>query len=151
MPDFEIKIYNQHSEYIIDEKIISNIVRFVQREEQTQIKKLTIIISTDQHLNKLKQEFYDQDLLTDTISFNLNEPGEPIEGEIYISADRIADNADNYDIRIEREFANVLIHSVLHTIGYEDADEKGKKIMFDLQEKYLDKVNYQKVLTKGQS
>ncbi|HMA61265.1 MAG TPA: rRNA maturation RNase YbeY, partial [bacterium] len=111
MPDFEIKIYNQHSEYIIDEKIISNIVRFVQREEQTQIKKLTIIISTDQHLNKLKQEFYDQDLLTDTISFNLNEPGEPIEGEIYISADRIADNADNYDIRIEREFANVLIHS----------------------------------------
>ena len=148
MSDIEIKIYNQHPEYIIDEGIIKKILRSLQQREQTEIKKLTIIISTDQHLNRLKQEFYDQDVLTDTISFNLNEPNEPVEGEIYISADRIVDNAKKYEIESEREFANVLIHSVLHTIGYEDEDDQSRKKMFALQEKYLAAIEYQGIFTK---
>lgn len=147
MSDIEIKIHNQHPEYIIDEEIIKKIIHFLQQREQTEIKKLTIIISTDQHLNRLKQEFYDQDVLTDTISFNLNEPNEPVEGEIYISADRIVDNAKKYEIGIAREFANILIHSVLHTIGYEDADDQSRKKMFALQEKYLAEIEYQGILT----
>ena len=63
---------------------------------------ITIILSDDDRLCKLKKEYFNKDLLTDVISFNLEENGEPIEGEVYISFDRIKENAIKFNQSLEK-------------------------------------------------
>lgn len=103
-------------------------------------------------MNKLKKEYYNQDVLTDTISFNLNAPEQPVEGEIYLSGDRIQENAHQFNVEVEYELANVLIHSILHLLGYDDTTQSNKNQMFEIQNRYLEEINFQGLLkTKEQS
>lgn len=148
MTDIAINISNKHPDYQIDDVTVKNIIYFLKSEENQAVSSMTLIITTDEKLNYLKKKYFEQDLLTDTISFNLNDPGKPVEGEIYISADRIEDNAGKYNVTLEKEFANVLVHSILHTFGYEDDKEEKKNRMFHLQEKYLNQINYNGLIIK---
>ncbi|SVD29086.1 uncharacterized protein METZ01_LOCUS381940, partial [marine metagenome] len=98
---------------------------------------ITIIFSNDSKLCKLKKEYFGKGVFTDTISFNLEEKGNPIEGEIYISLDRVTENAEIFNQDFIKECKRVIIHSCLHLLGYNDElpDEKAK--MTELEELYL--------------
>ena len=98
---------------------------------------ITIIFSNDSKLCKLKKEYFGQGVFTDTISFNLEEKGNPIEGEIYISLDRVTENSKIFNQNFIKECKRVIIHSCLHLLGYNDElpDEKAK--MTELEELYL--------------
>ena len=98
---------------------------------------ITIIFSNDLTLCKLKKEYFGEKVFTDTISFNLEEKGNPIEGEIYISLDRVTENAEIFNQDFIKECKRVIIHSCLHLLGYNDElpDEKAK--MTELEELYL--------------
>ena len=101
---------------------------------------INIIISDDEFLRKLKKDFFDVDAYTDVISFNLEDEGKNIDGEIYISWDRVNENASQYKQTVASEFKRVIIHGILHLVGYDDQTNKEKSIMTELEDKYL-KIN----------
>ena len=75
---------------------------------------ITIIFSNDYKLRKLKKEYFGEDVFTDTISFNLEEEGDPIEGEVYISLERVSENARTFKQDFITECKRIIIHGCLH-------------------------------------
>ena len=98
---------------------------------------ITFIFSNDDKLRKLKKEYFGEDVFTDTISFNLEEENDPIEGEVYISLERVSENAHTFQQDFITEYKRVIIHSCLHLLGYNDELPEDKTIMTELEETYL--------------
>jgi len=121
----------------IDQNWISYISKHILTDHNQIESNVAIIFSTDNHLKELKKEFFHQDVFTDTISFNLEEPNDPIDGEIYISLDRISKNAKIYNEKFDSEYKRVIIHSILHLIGFDDQSDKEKSKMTELENYYL--------------
>ena len=94
----------------------------------TTIKNLTYIFCSDDYLLNINKQFLNHDYYTDIITFPYHE-GTDIEGEIYISLDRIADNAIKQKVSFENELFRVIAHGLLHLIGYSDKSPNNKKIM----------------------
>ena len=84
--------------------------------------KITYIFCDDEYLNKINLEFLNHDTLTDIISFD-NRLGKQINGEIYISAERVRENAKIYKTNFKDELHRVMIHGILHFCGYNDKSE----------------------------
>ena len=99
---------------------------------------INIIISYDEYVRKLKKDFFEIDVYTDVISFNLEDEGDPIDGEIYISWERVKENANTFEVSLNSELKRVIIHGVLHLIGYDDGTKEEKQAMTDLENKFLD-------------
>lgn len=134
----EIKLeFDKVKKLNIDEIWIKKICKKIFLDNKNNEGYITFIISTDAKLNKLKKDFFDEDVFTDTISFNLEEDGDPIEGEVYISLDRIYENSIKYGVDNLIEIKRIIIHSCLHLLGYDDKSIIERDIMTDLEEKYL--------------
>ena len=98
---------------------------------------ISIILTNDKKLLQLKNQYFQQDVLTDVITFNLEEDGAPIDGEIYISLNRVSENAKEFKQDPGRELKRVIIHGCLHLLGYDDQTPKGKKTMTCMEDHYL--------------
>ena len=98
---------------------------------------ITIIFSNDYKLRKLKKEYFGEDVFTDTISFNLEEEGDPIEGEVYISLERVSENARTFKQDFITECKRIIIHGCLHLLGHNDESPEYKTKMIQLEKKYL--------------
>jgi len=98
---------------------------------------ITFIFSNDDKLRKLKKEYFGEDVFTDTISFNLEEKSDPIEGEVYISLERVSENAHTFQQDFITEYKRVIIHGCLHLLGYNDELPEDKTKMTELEETYL--------------
>ena len=83
----------------------------------------------------MKKKYFHENSLTDVIAFNLEEENEPIEGEIYISIDRVTENALTFKQDFTMELQRIIIHGCLHIIGYEDKSQKERDLM-TLRENY---------------
>ena len=129
--------YDQVDKIAIKSNWIKEICKKIMNDNGHDIANITIIFTNDVTLHKLKKQYFKQDLYTDTITFNLEEDGGNIEGEVYISLDRIEENSEIYRQDILMECKRVIIHSFLHLVGYEDILEKDKLLMTDLEDKYL--------------
>ena len=84
---------------------------------------INYIFCDDEYLLKLNVEFLKHDTLTDIISFDYS-LGKLISGDIYISVERVRENAQNFNQLIENEINRVMIHGILHYMGYKDKSEK---------------------------
>lgn len=100
---------------------------------------VNIIFMAKDDLRLMKKEYFGMDVFTDVIAFNLNEPGESIEGEIYLSYDQIVENAREFKVNIQDELLRVLIHGCLHLCGYEDDSQSRKDKMTSLENTYLNR------------
>ena len=114
-------------------KICENIFRDKNHEEAN----ITLILSGDEKLRELKNTFFQQDVFTDVITFNLEESGDPIEGEIYISLERVKENAKKFKQNEDLELRRVIIHGCLHLMGFDDQTSEDKKEMTRLENHYL--------------
>ena len=121
----------------IDRDWISGICNNILNDYKHSKAALTIIFSTDIKLRKLKKEYFSMDMLTDTISFNLEEKGEAIDGEIYISLERVAENSKIFEQDFDKEYKRVIIHSILHLLGFDDQASEDKIKMTQLEDYYL--------------
>ena len=97
---------------------------------------INIILTSDEGLVNINVEFLGRDYYTDIITFDYSEDN-IINGELYISVDRTKENAVKFEVDELRELLRVIIHGILHMIGYNDSTEDEKKEMRIAEEKYL--------------
>lgn len=106
--------------------------------EKQKINELNYIFCSDEELLVINKRFLSHDYYTDIITFNLSTSEyEPITGEVYISIDRIRDNATTYNTTIERELHRIIFHGLLHLCGYNDKKPSQKSVMTKRENYYL--------------
>lgn len=132
---------NIDNKYIIKEKRkINSWIKLCIAEEGKEINTISFNLCSDKYILQLNNEALQHDYYTDIITFELNEKNEPIEGDIYISIDRVKDNAKTLEIPFITELQRVLIHGVLHLCGYKDKSTKEEKQMREKENYYLNKI-----------
>ena len=111
------------------------LIRAVDQEKQY-ISEITYIFTSDAKLLELNRNFLGHDYYTDILTFDRSENGR-LNGDIFISTERVKENALMNDESEENELRRVMIHGVLHMMGYGDSNEEEKKLMRDKENGYL--------------
>ena len=106
-------------------------------EEGFELGNLNYIFTSDAYLLKLNQKHLNHDTLTDILTFDLSSNPHSISGDIFISVERVKANAEQYHQLFETELRRVMIHGVLHLIGYDDRTPEEKSVMRKKEEAYL--------------
>ena len=118
------------------QKQISSWVNFVLDEEGRELGEINYIFCDDDYLLEINTKELKHNTLTDIISFDYS-LGYVVSGDIYISYDRVRDNADGLGIDFDDELHRVMIHGVLHYCGYKDKSEDEKMLMRSREDYYL--------------
>lgn len=105
---------------------------------------ISFIFCSDDYLLKLNKQFLDHDYYTDVITFEDTNPNDPnsLNGEIYISLDRIMENAKEFGVTVQHELLRVMAHGVLHLCGYGDKTEEEKDRMAELEDEALKMITF---------
>ena len=109
------------------------------KQKRRDLTSLVIIFCTDEYLLDINNRFLQHDYYTDIVTFNLSNNPTIIEGEIYISTDRIKENAAANKVSIREELHRVIFHGVLHLCGYKDKTAINKKEMTRMEDETLNK------------
>jgi len=110
-------------------KKIRHTINQISQKEGYIISQISYIFMTDEELNEINQSHLQHDDYTDIITFDLSDTEANIDGEIYISIERIQENAITYNTTFELELVRVICHGVLHLMGYKDKTETDSKKM----------------------
>ena len=112
----------------------------IAKSEKTKIATVDIIFCSDEYLLQINKDFLNHNYYTDIITFDLTrDKNEGIVSEIYISVDRIRENAKKYTTSISLEVHRVIFHGILHLCGYKDKNLKDKNLMTLKEDYYLNK------------
>jgi rRNA maturation RNase YbeY len=106
------------------------------REENQKAGNLNFIFCSDGYLLKINQEFLKHDYYTDVVTFDYVE-GDLVSGDIFVSVERVSENAGIYQVSFQNELERVIIHGVLHLLGYGDEDIEHKIEMTKKENYYL--------------
>jgi rRNA maturation RNase YbeY len=98
---------------------------------------LQVIFLDDETLLLMNKEFLNHDYYTDIITFPIEESEDTLEAELYISIDRVRDNAQKEDESFSSELLRVFLHGILHLVGYKDDTAQAKKIMREKESFYM--------------
>ena len=109
--------------------------------ENSFLGELNFIFCSDEYLLKINQEYLNHDTYTDIITFDNSEEENEISGDIFISVERVAENAGKYEIDADTELKRVIIHGVLHLIGFPDKKPEEKELMTSKENHYLSKIS----------
>ncbi len=108
-------------------------------EEQKELNEVNLIFCSDEYLLKMNIEFLQHDYYTDIISFDYCE-GKLISGDLFISKDRVCENAIINKVGFSMELNRVVVHGVLHLCGYKDKSEDEVDVMRGKEDYYLSKI-----------
>lgn len=129
--------FNYETSFQIDnESLLEDWVSSVVLAQGFELGDISYVFCDDDYLHKLNVEFLQHDTLTDIISFDTT-LGKVISGDIFISVERVIDNALDYKVPFIEEFHRVLIHGVLHFMGYTDKSDADKKEMRIAEDKAI--------------
>ena len=106
-------------------------------DHQKKLKSINYIFTSDNYLSNINEDYLQHNTLTDIITFNQSIAPNLIESDIYISIDRITENSKCYNLTFTEELHRVMIHGVLHLIGFNDKTEAEKKEMRKKENHYL--------------
>jgi probable rRNA maturation factor len=111
----------------------------VSEKEGFKINNLNYIFCSDEYLHKINLEYLDHDTYTDIITFDNSEEESIVEGDIFISIERIKENSFTLNTVFEEEFKRVIVHGLLHLCGYDDHTSEDKAEMRRLESEYIEK------------
>ena len=119
-----------------DENYITNWIQKVVELHQGSITEINYIFCDDEYLLEINKQYLDHDYYTDIITFD-NSIGKKLESDIFISVDRVGDNAKELSIEFKQELHRVIIHGILHLLGYKDKSPEEEKQMRKLEDEAL--------------
>ena len=138
--DLGIQFFLEEVTFDWDEAVISSWLESVVEEEDKMLQSIRFIFCTDDFLHQINVDYLDHDTLTDIITFPFSSKPSIINGEIYISIDRIRENATTYEVSFSQELTRVVVHGVLHLCGYGDKSVEEKERMTEKENFYLAKL-----------
>ncbi len=143
--DEKINFYSEDIEFILpNHSIIFDWINKTIESEAKVLRHLNYIFCSDPYLHKINVEYLNHDTFTDVITFPYAE-GKTIEGDIFISIDRIKENAQSFEVEFENELHRVMIHGTLHLLGYLDKTAEDKTQMTQKENEYLSTLNGMKL------
>jgi len=104
-------------------KKLRSVLKQKAQEFNFAVRWLQFVFVSDEDLLKINQSVLDHDTYTDIITFDLSDQEGVVEGEVYISIDRVRDNAEKYSVAFEEEYIRVIGHGLLHLLGFKDKSE----------------------------
>lgn len=116
---------------------LKHFIKRIFKTEGRRVKNLNYIFCSDEYLLQINKNHLKHNFYTDIITFNLSQTPAEMIGEIYISIDRVKDNATQLDVTIKEELHRVIFHGVLHLCGYKDKSPKHQKEMRAAEDRYL--------------
>lgn len=139
----EIGFFNEAKASNIDDNYVISLANYVLNDEKVSNAELNIIIVDNKKIREINKNYRGKDYATDVISFALeDEPFIKIDkrilGDIYISFEKIGEQAKAYNHSFKRELSFLVVHGLLHLLGYDHENIEDEKIMFERQEKILD-------------
>jgi rRNA maturation RNase YbeY len=115
---------------------LRNWILYALKKEGFTAGNVQFIFCSDKYLLELNRQYLHHDTLTDIISFDYRE-GKKVSGDIFISVDRIKENAEKFNVPFYTELHRVIIHGIMHLCGYKDKDKKSKLLMTEKEDFYL--------------
>ncbi len=112
------------------------------RQNKFQLKELNFIFCSDHYLLNLNKKFLGHNFFTDIITFDNSEDRKSVAGDIFISYDRVKSNATEFKVPVKDELHRVMIHGVLHLLGYSDKTKKAQELMRKSEDEWLSKRNF---------
>ena len=128
--------FEEVDEFSLQRRNIKNWIKSAAVNENKKVGEIQYIFCSDVYLLKINKKFLNHDYYTDIVTFDYDEKN-IISGDIYISIDRIKENADLYNVEFNNELLRVIIHGILHLIGYNDKSDFEQKIMTEKENYYL--------------
>ena len=136
-----IEFYSETDFHLDNPEEITNWISTIITQENHELGEVTFVFCDDTYLHKLNVDFLNHDTLTDIISFD-NSLGKLIQGEIYISIDRIKENAEIFKVSFDNELHRVIIHGILHFCGYKDKSKDDTLLMRSKEDDSLKQRNF---------
>lgn len=134
--------FNKISEFPFPEENIRKWILAIIHNENKVPGELNFIFCDDDFIYEINKKYLDHDTFTDIITFDYSEDFGNISGDIYMSMDRVQDNANQYDVSFLEELARVIAHGVLHIIGYKDKTAEETRIMREKENDYLQIIDF---------
>ena len=135
-----IQFFSEGIPYTLKNKTgIRKWLNVVIREEKKNPWYINFIFCSDEYLLELNKSYLKRETLTDILTFPSQDNNDTISGDIFISIDRVKENAAIFQQDLEKELQRVMVHGVLHLIGYSDHGKKKKEIMTEREDHYLEK------------
>ena len=135
---FLTNFFSEKKSFVLSNKNkIRLLIKKLTLEEKKGLSFLNIIFCSDEYLLEINKKHLKHDYYTDVIAFDYSEKSENIEGDVYISVDRVKENATKYKENKNIELIRTIVHGVLHLSGYKDKTKKEKEIMTTKENKYL--------------
>lgn len=122
-------------------KAVKQLIRDLFSQENIELERLNYIFCSDEYLLKINKQFLSHSTLTDVITFPFSEKGRPVHGEVYLSVERIKENAKTFGVEYQNELLRVMIHGALHLCGYADKTRASKLEMTEKENYYLKQFN----------
>ena len=129
----DLVVSNTSDSYQYDTQSVKDLCTIVLKDSSYDAISLNIIFSDDSNLNRLKLEYFNEDVLTDVLAFPIQNDTK-LEAEIYISYDRAISSSKEFNVSLNSELIRLIVHGILHLLGYRDNSDELKKVMFDKQE-----------------
>ena len=135
---FVTNFFSEDKNFVLQNKQnIRELLGFICKKENKKIGFINCIFCSDDYLLEINKKHLNHSFLTDVITFDYEPKSESLEGDIYISVDRVASNAKDYGVSFQKEVVRVIIHGVLHLMGFLDGSKKEKQVMGSKENKYL--------------
>jgi probable rRNA maturation factor len=136
----KISFHSHHINFKLSHKrAVGNWLKELINKENKKTGAISFVFCNDEYLLTLNNEFLQHDTLTDIITFDYTE-NLIIKGDVFISIDRVNENADKFKVTFQHELLRVIVHGVLHLCGYKDKSLEQKTIMRGKEDFYLKKV-----------
>ena len=139
MSSYQINLEATVDRFIFDEDKVRQIVEKILSMEKINEALVNVILVDDKYITKLNKKYMNKDNTTDVISFVLekNRAKKNLEGEVYANLEQIKRQAYQYKTKVMEEFFRIVIHGVLHLVGYDDQSVTNKKSMTEKEDYYL--------------
>ncbi|WP_257667397.1 rRNA maturation RNase YbeY [Parapedobacter tibetensis] len=135
-----IYFFSEDTDFQPKQKInIRQWIKETTRAEGFKTGEISIILCSDPYLLTINKQYLNHDTLTDIVTFDHHEKQGTIAGDIFISVDRVRENAEKFGVAVRDELHRVIIHGILHLCGYGDKSKKEKEIMREKEDFYLAK------------